>query len=115
MGNKIKTEADKNSRRPPKHRGVTFTVGKGQKISKERGSHTRTKKSPGKRARKGGGPDARQSCTAALRRACRPGRGARYEWNWPAGPAVGAVAGGIMLRVTELRPALDTLDQLVHG
>jgi hypothetical protein len=54
-GNKIKTEADRLFTPPAKAPGgVTFTVGKGQKISKERGSHTRTKKNPGKRARKGG-------------------------------------------------------------
>jgi hypothetical protein len=55
MGNKIKTEADKRATPPAKAPGgVTFTVGKGQKVSKERGSHTRSKKNPGKRARKGG-------------------------------------------------------------
>jgi hypothetical protein len=32
---------------------VTLTAGKGQKISKERGSHTRSKKNPGKRAHQG--------------------------------------------------------------
>ena len=56
MGNKIKTEADRKATPPVKAPGgVTFTVGKGQKISKERGSHTRSKKNPGKRARRGGG------------------------------------------------------------
>ena len=55
MGNKIKTEADRLFTPAPKAPGgVTFTVGKGQKISKERGSHTRSKKNPGKRAHKGG-------------------------------------------------------------
>ncbi len=55
MGNKIITEADKRATPPsPAPTGVTFTVGKGQKISLERGSHTRSKKNPGKRARKGG-------------------------------------------------------------
>lgn len=55
MGNKIKTEADRKFtpplQAPP---GVTLTTGKGQRISKERGSHTHHKKNPGKRARKGG-------------------------------------------------------------
>lgn len=56
MGNKIKTEADRRATPPVvAPTGVTFTAGKGQKISKERGSHTRSKKNPGKRARKGGG------------------------------------------------------------
>jgi hypothetical protein len=55
MGNKIKTEADRRATPPSMApTGVTFTAGKGQKISKERGSHTRSKKNPGKRARKGG-------------------------------------------------------------
>jgi hypothetical protein len=55
MGNKIVTEADKRFTPPPKSpTGVTLTTGKGQKVSKERGSHTRSKKRPGKRARKGG-------------------------------------------------------------
>jgi hypothetical protein len=55
MGNKIVTEADRRATpRPVAPNGVTFTVGKGQKISLERGSHTRSKKNPGKRARKGG-------------------------------------------------------------
>jgi len=55
MGNKIKTEADRLATpRPPAPPGVSFTVGRGQKISLERGSHTRSKKNPGKRPRKGG-------------------------------------------------------------
>jgi hypothetical protein len=33
---------------------VTHTAPKGQKISLERGSHTRSKKNPGKRPKKGG-------------------------------------------------------------
>lgn len=55
MGNKIKTEADRRATPPSiAPAGVSFTVGKGQKVSKERGSHTRSKKNPGKRPRKGG-------------------------------------------------------------
>lgn len=55
MGNKIVTEADrKASPRPTAPNGVTLTVGRGQKISLERGSHTRSKKNPGKRPHKGG-------------------------------------------------------------
>ena len=56
MGNKIVTEADRRATpkvTPPN--GVTLTASRGQKVSKERGSHTRSKKNPGKRARKGGG------------------------------------------------------------
>jgi hypothetical protein len=55
VGNKITTEADR--RATPKVAptpGTNLTTGRGQKISKERGSHTRTKKNPGKRARRGG-------------------------------------------------------------
>jgi hypothetical protein len=55
MGNKIITEADrKASPRVKAPAGLTFTTGKGQKVSKERGSHTRSKKNPGKRPHKGG-------------------------------------------------------------
>ena len=55
MGNKIKTEADRKATpRPPAPTGVTFTAGRGQKVSLERGSHTRSKKTPGKRPSKGG-------------------------------------------------------------
>ena len=54
MGNKIITEADRKATpRPAAPKGVTFTTGKGQKLSLERGSHTRSKKNPGKRARPG--------------------------------------------------------------
>jgi hypothetical protein len=55
MGNKIITEADR--RATPKVAptpGTNLSSGSGQKISKERGSHTRSKKNPGKRARRGG-------------------------------------------------------------
>jgi hypothetical protein len=55
MGNKIVTEADR--RATPKAvapNGSTNTSGHGQKVSLERGSHTRSKKNPGKRPRKGG-------------------------------------------------------------
>jgi len=55
MGNKIVTEADRKATpKAPAPNGVTFTTGRGQKISLERGSHTRSKKNPGKRPRKGG-------------------------------------------------------------
>ncbi|HSI57967.1 MAG TPA: hypothetical protein VLA16_10435 [Ideonella sp.] len=55
MGNKIVTEADRQATpRPPAPVGVTRTTGRGQKVSLERGSHTRSKKNAGKRAKKGG-------------------------------------------------------------
>jgi len=54
MGNKIKTEEDRRATpRPATPPGVTFTTGRGQKISLERGSHTRSKKNPGKRPHQG--------------------------------------------------------------
>ncbi|WP_295850874.1 hypothetical protein [uncultured Xylophilus sp.] len=56
MGNKIVTEADRKATPPlPTLPGVTLrTAGRGQKRSLERGTATRSKKNPGKRAHKGG-------------------------------------------------------------
>jgi hypothetical protein len=55
MGNKITTEADRKATpRPPAPAGVTRTTHSGQKVSLERGTHKRSKKNPGKRAKKGG-------------------------------------------------------------
>jgi hypothetical protein len=55
MATKIRTEADRKATpRPPVPAGVTSTAGHGQKVSLERGSHTRSKKNAGKRAKKGG-------------------------------------------------------------
>ncbi len=55
MANKIRTEADARATpRPPTPAGVTVTIRKGQKRSLERGAHTRSKKNPGKRPKKGG-------------------------------------------------------------
>jgi hypothetical protein len=55
MATKIRTEADRKATPSPKAPpGTTFTTGRGQKVSLERGSHTRTKKNPGKRPKKGG-------------------------------------------------------------
>ena len=55
MANKIRTEADRVATpRPTPEPGTNATTGRGQKVSKERGSHTRSKKNAGKRARKGG-------------------------------------------------------------
>jgi hypothetical protein len=55
MGSKIVTEADRKATpRPAAPAGVTVTIRKGQKVSLERGAHTRSKKNPGKRPKKGG-------------------------------------------------------------
>jgi hypothetical protein len=56
MGNKIVTEADRKRTPAPKVvEGYKITKeGTGQRISRERGSATRSKKNPGKRAHKGG-------------------------------------------------------------
>lgn len=55
MGNKIRTEADRKATpQPPAPLGVTRTTHRGQKSSLERGSHTRSKKSAGKRPKSGG-------------------------------------------------------------
>ena len=51
MGNKIITEADKKA--TPRLAGTTSRQGDGQKGSQERGSHTRSKKNPGKRPHSG--------------------------------------------------------------
>jgi hypothetical protein len=55
MATKIRTEADRKATpKPIAPVGTTFTSGRGQKVSLERGAHTRTKKNPGKRPKKGG-------------------------------------------------------------
>lgn len=56
MGNKITTEADrKRTPAPTPMEGYTVQrMGRGQKISLERGTATRSKKNPGKRPHKGG-------------------------------------------------------------
>ena len=55
MAAKPRTEAEARATpRPAAPKGVTITVRPGQKISLERGSHTRSKKNPGKRPKKGG-------------------------------------------------------------
>lgn len=56
MGNKIVTEADrKRTPRPQTPNGVTLpTHGRGQRVSLERGTATRSKKNAGKRSKKGG-------------------------------------------------------------
>jgi hypothetical protein len=55
MPQKIRTEADRKATPAPTPvAGQTTTTGKGQKRSLERGTATRSKKNPGKRAKKGG-------------------------------------------------------------
>ncbi len=55
MATKIRTEADRKATpRPVTPDGVGFTAGRGQKVSLERGAHTRSKKNPGKRPKRGG-------------------------------------------------------------
>ncbi|MEO8857698.1 MAG: hypothetical protein ABI343_11990 [Burkholderiaceae bacterium] len=55
MSKEIRTEADRKATpRPVPAPGYTASVGHGQKRSLERGVATRSKKNPGKRAKKGG-------------------------------------------------------------
>jgi len=55
MGNKIITEADRRATpRPALPAGVTITNRRGQRVSLERGTHTRSKKNTGKRCHSGG-------------------------------------------------------------
>ncbi len=55
MAQKIRTEADRKATPPVKAAtGATLKHGKGQKVSRERGTHTNHKKNPGKRTHKGG-------------------------------------------------------------
>ena len=55
MGNKIVTEADRKFTPQPKlmHGFTIPTGGRGQRISLERGTSTRSKKNPGKRPHQG--------------------------------------------------------------
>jgi len=53
MSKKIRVEADICAPKPVPPKGYTTTTGSGQKISLERGSHTRSKKNPGKRPHQG--------------------------------------------------------------
>ncbi|MCR5867764.1 MAG: hypothetical protein ACK4PH_04955 [Aquincola tertiaricarbonis] len=56
MATKIRTEADRKATpRVPGTPGTNVNRGGGgQRVSLERGSHTRSKKNPGKRPKKGG-------------------------------------------------------------
>ena len=55
MPREPRTEAERKATpRPTPLPGQTLTSGRGQKISLERGTATRNKKNPGKRAKKGG-------------------------------------------------------------
>jgi hypothetical protein len=55
MAQKIRTEADRKATpRVAPVEGARAGSGGGQRVSRERGSHTNSKKNPGKRARSGG-------------------------------------------------------------
>ena len=54
MPKRIRTESDICAPKPIPAAGMTRTAGRGQKISLERGTATRSKKNPGKRPKKGG-------------------------------------------------------------
>ena len=55
MTDKIRTESDRRAPKPIPAPGTSLVrQGVGQKRSLERGSHTRSKKNPGKRPSKGG-------------------------------------------------------------
>ena len=54
MPKKIRVEADICAPKPIPAAGMTQTAGRGQKVSLERGTATRSKKNPGKRPKKGG-------------------------------------------------------------
>ncbi len=54
MPKKIRVEADICAPKPIPPKGFTVTSGRGQKVSLERGTSTRSKKNPGKRPKKGG-------------------------------------------------------------
>ena len=54
MAKVIRTESDRSAPRPIPMPGYTAPVSRGQKVSLERGSATRSKKNPGKRPKKGG-------------------------------------------------------------
>ena len=56
MGNKIVTEADRKATpQPALPKGKSLpSEGRGQKVSRARGTATRSKKNPGKRTHKGG-------------------------------------------------------------
>lgn len=52
MGNKIVTEADAKATKPLPG-AAPLRQGAGQQVSRARGTHTRSKKNPGKRAHQG--------------------------------------------------------------
>jgi hypothetical protein len=54
MSAKIRVEADRRNPRPLLPPGQDLSHSRGQKVSRERGSHTRNKKNPGKRTHQGG-------------------------------------------------------------
>ncbi len=52
MGNKVVTEADVKATKPLEG-ALVRRQGTGQQVSRARGTHTRSKKNPGKRAHQG--------------------------------------------------------------
>ena len=54
MAKIIRTESDRCAPKPVPAKGFTMPVSRGQKISLERGTATRSKKNPVKRPHKGG-------------------------------------------------------------
>ena len=54
MADKIRVEADRRAPHPELPKGMSPSNRRGQQVSRERGSHTRSKKNAGKRPRQGG-------------------------------------------------------------
>ncbi len=54
MTRHIRVEADRRAPQPIPPPGSSPNMRRGQKVSQERGSHTRSKKNPGKRTHQGG-------------------------------------------------------------
>jgi hypothetical protein len=54
MARLIRVEADRRAPQLPPPPGLSPNMRRGQKVSQERGSHTRSKKRPGKRTHQGG-------------------------------------------------------------
>ena len=54
MTRHIRVEADRRALQPIPPPGSSPNMRRGQKVSQERGSHTRSKKNPGKRTHQGG-------------------------------------------------------------
>lgn len=54
MSTKIRVEADRRAPKPALPPGQSLSNKRGPSASRERGSHTRNKKNPGKRTHQGG-------------------------------------------------------------